>query len=591
MIRLHVTYPHISDSEHGTLNCTTAGQHTYTDNMNYGISCYLPWQYTDKEESFDIYERWYGDHLYEEYPYIPHIPRDCRHSKLDASIRIRPKVKHSGTDTFVPYSWDTSRFVEDPGDDLFPKDHPYILHGGTRPVRPITDLTNPSQYLLFNTGQVTIVTLDRDRYHSMAPWRYYQVVRGKAVYPVYLATGNSYLRVPAVIIYDYSFSTRWEAGYAESWSSDETCTLDLHGTKLRWDFLNGVWRSGAPYNRIFRSNLTTSEVSAIFKGNPVIPNRFKLPTEPLWDWAPAGESLKHIRVFGFDKKDFRDNLYPVIASDINSIACRAAAVSLPRSTHQKDLHLQLIQDLSVFDSNLLLYFKDLPSTGSSVSTLVSALNNRNFSDVSAVWLTMRFADRLSFADTKELKESVEEALNRRSIVTSRLIKRHARDTQSYTIDTDFGEVRVVEQWNSSAFFKPRVAQNQQAYDELRLLCQEWDIISLENAWDAVPYSFVVDWIVNVAGCLNILDRNVQMWAYEISRIWDSVKRTIDVSAQLPRYSSMDVTVERLNYVQYSRLSPESLKLPVFTSPLEPIGEGLHNWKHIVDIGMLIIQRI
>jgi hypothetical protein len=204
---------------------------------------------------------------------------------------------------------------------------------------------------------------------------------------------------------------------------------------------------------------------------------------------------------------------------------------------------------------------------------------------------MRFADRLTFADTKELRASVDKALERRSVVLNRLIKRHARDTQSYTVTTDFGEVRVTELWNSSAFFKPRVSQDQQAFDKLRLLCQEWDIISLENAWDSVPYSFVVDWIVDVAGCLNILDRNVQMWAYEITRIWDSVKRTIDVSPLLPRFSSMDVTVDYLRYSQYSRISPESMKLPVFTSPLEPIGEGLHNWKHIVDIGMLVIQRL
>jgi hypothetical protein len=249
----------------------------------------------------------------------------------------------------------------------------------------------------------------------------------------------------------------------------------------------------------------------------------------------------------------------------------------------------MVESCHRFDSNLMLYFKDLPSVGGSIFTLLEALQNRTISDIANVWLTQRFSDRLTWRDTKDLKASLTTALDKGLLMYGHFRRSARRTTSTRTTIPDLGDIEVKEHWNASAFFQPR--ESPYAIDAVMRFITEWDLLSLGGLWDSVPYSFVVNWLINIQGILDTLDAEWEKSYYNISDIWDSVKRTYDLRNYLGAHSTYNCRIDKCTFSFYHRRRRETLRLPAFTKSLEPIGDGFHNWKHITDIGALVIQRV
>jgi hypothetical protein len=90
--------------------------------------------------------------------------------------------------------------------------------------------------------------------------------------------------------------------------------------------------------------------------------------------------------------------------------------------------------------------------------------------------------------------------------------------------------------------------------------------SLQNVWDLIPLSFVVDWFVNVSKIFEDVDRLVQSRYYNVNCVLNTVKA-----------SSTGTVLEGLSYSFYERHLASSLSLGMSSIEL-----GLPSPINIVD---------
>jgi hypothetical protein len=65
-----------------------------------------------------------------------------------------------------------------------------------------------------------------------------------------------------------------------------------------------------------------------------------------------------------------------------------------------------------------------------------------------------------------------------------------------------------------------------AFQGLNYLVKRWDNASLptlSDVWDAIPYSFVVDWATGVGDRIADFEQGIYRWAMDVSNIWLTVK--------------------------------------------------------------------
>lgn len=110
----------------------------------------------------------------------------------------------------------------------------------------------------------------------------------------------------------------------------------------------------------------------------------------------------------------------------------------------------------------------------------------------------------------------------------------------------------------------------------------WDIFpTLTNAWDLVPYSFVVDWLVDVEGFLEAFDTRTLLSTMKIFSSCITTKYTwSSQSAKLHGY------VGNVSWTRYIRSCPSEPPQPV-----PSFSGSLPSMQNIVDGTALIIQRL
>jgi hypothetical protein len=107
------------------------------------------------------------------------------------------------------------------------------------------------------------------------------------------------------------------------------------------------------------------------------------------------------------------------------------------------------------------------------------------------------------------------------------------------------------------------------------------LLDAQNAWDLVPYSFAVDWFLNVSDCAAIIDSWFKLNRLEIKTCIESQKGTLIV----PSSVLLGFGVGAIHIVRYERYQTPSPAMPVMdldhlvTTP---------SWKNFLDGTSLII---
>jgi hypothetical protein len=137
----------------------------------------------------------------------------------------------------------------------------------------------------------------------------------------------------------------------------------------------------------------------------------------------------------------------------------------------------------------MLHFADHPSVKSAASA----------------WLSGRYGDRLSYHDTRDLLK----AIQRRIRDGSRSIGRSRLSHNGTYRDWQFSHTRTA----------TVVAESDAGYVSLNAVngLMRWDAWpTLDNTWDMIPLSFVVDWFLPISDFLGQLDAFIQAPYFNVS---------------------------------------------------------------------------
>lgn len=213
--------------------------------------------------------------------------------------------------------------------------------------------------------------------------------------------------------------------------------------------------------------------------------------------------------------------------------------------------------------NTMQYLKELPLLGRTIKTVlgIRKLNPKAMADA---YLSAYYGLRLTIADSKEIARAARWQLSKESQRVSR-IRSRKRYTRSDNVGVSYN-LTIYYQQSDSLLIK--------ALNTL----QSIDLFpSLKNVWDIIPFSFVLDWFVNIQDVLEEIDAQTFWSTTSINAIIESEK------------SEMDVEVEGFGNVVFSDyIRRVQFSLPPCTPKLDdPTLPSLRNW---VNGSFLVIQR-
>jgi hypothetical protein len=101
--------------------------------------------------------------------------------------------------------------------------------------------------------------------------------------------------------------------------------------------------------------------------------------------------------------------------------------------------------------------------------------------------------------------------------------------------------------------------------------------------DAVPYSFVVDWAINLGSTFKQVDMHFDRQYFPVDHVVSSLKRVLSLSSEVlwPGYPASGV----VEFSYYSRFCASEVPLPQVS-----VGWGDGPWQHWTEAGALVVQR-
>lgn len=169
------------------------------------------------------------------------------------------------------------------------------------------------------------------------------------------------------------------------------------------------------------------------------------------------------------------------------------------------------------------------------------------------WLSLRYGDRLTFSDTSALLKQAGSELRKLTTGWRKdFYKSHSRSTASLppALNGMTGSVTGA----VTALYRPRYSG---VFPSIYHLLDKWDLWpTLSDAWDLVPFSFVVDWFVDIQDCLEVSERYNRLLMLDILSVAQSTKWNV----HLPDVQVGNNFIHNLSFVLYNR--DISCSLPV-----------------------------
>jgi hypothetical protein len=185
-----------------------------------------------------------------------------------------------------------------------------------------------------------------------------------------------------------------------------------------------------------------------------------------------------------------------------------------------ELHAKSFDQVKKFDGNLFVLLSKLSGMGlTSISSLADlASSDLSLSSLSSTYLASRYGDRLSISGFADLVKSIDEnLLSLRGqecpwIPGKHRIINDVVATGLGPMDGWYSTNIAVEPNDANALMK-----------SVRHLYEWGGYPTLSNVWDAIPLSFVVDWLVNVGDIFGSIDRMVYSRYYNVVGVLNSFK--------------------------------------------------------------------
>lgn len=220
---------------------------------------------------------------------------------------------------------------------------------------------------------------------------------------------------------------------------------------------------------------------------------------------------------------------------------------------------------------------------SSIESMIKLLRGKVTSKALAdAWLSFKYGLSLTLKDSVAVGTAISQSMDkkewRKPYSTCR-----AMDTRtSISKKSLISGLTIVERYNLKVYHS---IIDDAFLDTCRKL-MNWDIFpSLENVWDLIPLTFVLDWFINFNEVLDRIDTNTYLNTVSVLGVIKTSKFTISSipvnKLNLPK--SMDWS-GCVNYSLYDRRLERTLDLPLYKG-LSP--QQFHN---VAELLAIIVQR-
>jgi hypothetical protein len=253
---------------------------------------------------------------------------------------------------------------------------------------------------------------------------------------------------------------------------------------------------------------------------------------------------------------------------------------------QKQLYSECVEGQNCFTSNGIAYASDIGKIGDSIRALLALVADPTSpKQWASAWLSMRFSDRLTYQDSKELLGAIRGQLSRLMVGMS-YKETHSSCSYSYMPNLS----HLVKSFSIRG--NARLRCDNESYNGLMTAVKklmEWDVWpSLENTWDMIPLSFVADWFSNLSTILANVDRLVyeQYLRVRIYERSDKIRvEFTDESIAHAFGTSPDFLIGNVTGKYYTRWSAERPQLGI----LDGWDPSLPAPKNYVDSAALLVQ--
>lgn len=187
-------------------------------------------------------------------------------------------------------------------------------------------------------------------------------------------------------------------------------------------------------------------------------------------------------------------------------------------------------------------------------------------------LSASYGLSLTIADTKELYSHFVRSIESYEYGISR-----AQKSLSYSR----GDVSYTEHHYCKTWYRRSCDGFQGLLNEL---FKEDAFLSLQNVWDLIPYSFVIDWVFPIEQYLNQQDANTRLSVLPISEVLYTTKVEISFSPNAVKQLTAGLGGQ-INVTLYERDANASLP------PIYPHFQGRDQFQSWLQAGALITQKI
>jgi hypothetical protein len=251
-----------------------------------------------------------------------------------------------------------------------------------------------------------------------------------------------------------------------------------------------------------------------------------------------------------------------------------------------ELSLEGVESVRLTNINTVLYVKDfveIKSLATSLTEFASAeLKLRPvLKAASAAYLALHYGVRLTRQDTDELAEGIDKVDFDHQYQTVGAEHTEVIPLPGYpdvNVQVNYRMTARIHNWTEEQlFFLDKVKQ-------FKRTMYEWDVVpSLANVWDAIPFSFLVDWIVPIGDQAERLESQHYMQTLELDRAFYSRKYTW--SQHLKEMSlNGNLYRGRIDFRYYRRRVQTSFTEPSFRAE-RPKG----SFTHVVEGSALYVQ--
>lgn len=245
-----------------------------------------------------------------------------------------------------------------------------------------------------------------------------------------------------------------------------------------------------------------------------------------------------------------------------------------------DLVTRAVKKCQAVTCNSLAYIHDAYKLRDDVKALITAVKGvRNPKNWANLWLSYRYGLPLFIQDSHEIITASKKMYAEDNVHSIQTI----RSSRTRKAPGVYSGEDVHIEGHMKVYLDNRPAIKRKLIKDLH----QWDLVpDLENIWDFIPYSFVLDWVIPVGDLLTRLDAANYVSVFPILGALYSVKLTVSSTALPPPWHGHITTK------WYSRAFADAsqlARLPLTFSGLR-VGSGICNVKHGIDALCMAYQR-